>query len=155
MYRRFSNSSQDCAQGTPTDLPEVLEVSFAFLPNNFKKPRIAVSFQQRLSYEGSFLKKPALSISALLPPDSEVFQSIEKGDLNGLIQSLSLRKAFLTDRDLEGRSLLNVSIVRAVYCGGRINPGLASMLSITHSQTYVNFSLMKEQMWIFLSHRGF
>ena len=113
-YRRLGNSSQDCAQDKRTDFPEVLEASFAFLPNNIRNPRIAVVFQQRMSYEGSFLKKPALSISALLPDDSEVFRLIEEGDLNGLKRSLSLREAFLNDRDLEGRSLLNVSIARTI-----------------------------------------
>lgn len=110
MYGRFDNASRNDAQDKPTDVPELLEMSFAFLPKNSQNPWIAVKMQQRMSYEGSFLKKPALSISALLHPGAEVFRLIEKGDLNGLIQLLSLREASLTDRDLEGRSLLSVSI---------------------------------------------
>ena len=114
MYRRLDHSSQDNAQDTRTDFPEILEASFSFLPKNFQNPRIAVKVQQMNSYAGTFLKKPALSISALLPPDAEPFRLIEQGDLNSLIRLLTLREAFLTDRDLEGRSLLNVSIVRTV-----------------------------------------
>ena len=101
-YRMPDTTSQDCTL-------EIIEESFAFLPSNTRNPRIAVNFMQRLSYEGSFLNKPVLSVSAILPKDSEVFQLIKKGDLGGLIQSLSLRKAFVTDRDVDGRSLLNVS----------------------------------------------
>ena len=116
-YRRLGHSPQDNAQDTRTDFPEMLEASFSFLPKNFQNPRIAVNIQRMNSYAGTFLKKPALSISALLPPDAESFRLIKAGDLNGLIRSLSLREAFLTDRDLEGRSLLSVSIVRTVQRG--------------------------------------
>lgn len=110
-YRIIGPIPQDCTQDTQNDTPEILEMSFAFLPNIPQTPRIAVDFQQRMSYEGSFLKKPALSVSALLPRDSEVFRLILNGDLDGLIKSLSLREAFLTDRDCDGRCLLNVSII--------------------------------------------
>ncbi len=137
-------------QDTRIDFPEILEASFSFLPKNFQNPRIAVKIQQMNSYEGSFLKKPALSISTLLPPDAESFRLIKEGDLNGLIRLLSLREAFLTDRDLEGRSLLSVSIVRTVQ-RGPTNSFYYSMLSGPHSQISVNFSLMKDQMWTFLS----
>ena len=139
-YRRLGTLSQDCPQNTPTDTPESLEVSFAFLPNNPQNPRIAVNFHQRLLYEGSFLKKPALSISALLPHDSEVFHLIEEGDLSGLIQLLSLREASLTDRDRDGRCLLHVSINPTLQCGGLNNPAVYSVLSIPRSQIFVDFS---------------
>ena len=109
-HRTLGDSSQD-AQDTPADFPEILEASFSFLPKNFQHPWIAVKVQQMNSYAGTFLKKPALSVSALLPFDAKPFLLIEEGDLDGLIRSLSLREAFLTDRDLRGRSLLNVSII--------------------------------------------
>ena len=117
QYRRLGTLWQDCPQDAWTDTPESLEVSFAFLPNNPQNPRIAVNFRQRLLYEGSFLKKPALSISALLPHDSEVFHLIEEGDLSGLIRLLSLGEASLTDRDQMGRCLLHVSINQTLQCG--------------------------------------
>ena len=144
-YRRLGHSSQDNAQDTRTDFPEILEAYFSFLPKNFQNPRIAVKVQQMNSYAGTFLKKPALSISALLPPDARIFRLIEEGDLNGLIQLLSLREAFLTDRDLEGRSLLSVSIVCTVQ-RSPTNSFYYSMLSIPHSQISVNISLTKDQM---------
>ena len=139
-YRRLGTPSQDFAQKTRSDTPESLEVSFAFLPNNPQNPRIAVNFHQRLLYEGSFLKKPALSISALLPHDSEVFHLIEEGNLSGLVQLLSLGEASLTDRDQQGRCLLHVSINPTLQCGGLNNPALYSVLSIPHSQIFVDFS---------------
>ena len=73
--------------------------------------RIAVTFQQNMSYAGSFLRKPILSVSVLLPEDAEPFQLIKAGDLKGLLKSLSLKNSRLTDRDVEGRCLLNVSIL--------------------------------------------
>ncbi len=139
--------SHECTQDTITDIPELLEASFTFLPNNAQNPWISVNFKQSMSYEGSFLRRPALSVSAILPRDSEVFRLIEDGDLNGLIQSLSLRKAFLTDRDLDGRCLLNVSIDKSVHWGATSKICLNSMLSMYRSQIYVGFSLMKGLMY--------
>ncbi|KAK0512253.1 hypothetical protein JMJ35_005381 [Cladonia borealis] len=108
--RRLGDSSHDYSQDTPADFPETLEASFSFLPKNLQNPHIAVKILQTNSYEGSFLKKPALSVSALLPLDAEPFRLIEEGDLNGLKRLLGLRQAFLTDRDLEGRSLLSYAM---------------------------------------------
>ena len=73
--------------------------------------RIAVTFQQNISYTGSFLRKSILSVSVLLPEDAEPFKLIAAGDLKGLIKSLSLKTSRLTDRDVRGRCLLNVSIL--------------------------------------------
>lgn len=60
--------------------------------------------------EGCLLKTPILSVSALLPGDSEVFRVIENGELDRLMKMLSLKEVSLADRDLQGRCLLNVSL---------------------------------------------
>ena len=146
-YRRLGTIPHDCAQDTTTDIPELLEASFTFLPNNAQNPWISVDFKQSMSYEGSFLRRLALSVSAILPRDSEVFRLIKEGDLSGLIQSLSLRKAFLTDRDIDGRCLLNVSIGIPVHCEDHSKICLNSMLSMPHSQIFVGFSLTKGLMY--------
>ena len=146
-YRRIDTISHDCTQDTITDIPELLEATFTFLPKNAQNPWISVNFKQSMSYEGSFLRRPALSVSAILPADSEVFRLIEKGDLNGLIQSLSLRKAFLTDRDLDGRCLLNVSTGKPIYCGDYAKICLNSVLFMSRSQISVGFLLMKGLMY--------
>ncbi len=88
-----------------------MDASITFVPKTPQSSHIAVCFQQRMLFSGSFLKKPILSVSALLPDDSEVFLLIQRGDLNSLVKKLSLREASLTARDSKGRSLLNVSIV--------------------------------------------
>lgn len=93
-----------------TNKLEIIEGSITFVPNAPKAIQVAVNFQQRELYEGSFLRKPVLSFSALLPYDSKVFSLIENGDLNSLVKMFTMREACLTDRDLDGRSLLNVSI---------------------------------------------
>lgn len=97
-----------------TDELEIIEGSIIFLAHAPKTTQIAITFQQRNLYEGSILRKPVLSFSALLPKDSKVFSLIESGDLNSLMKMFILREACLSDRDLDGRSLLNVSIVK--YC---------------------------------------
>ena len=88
---------------------ELWDAHFDFSPNRPRMTQLKVAFQQQVLYHGSFLKKPVLTVSALLPEDSRVFQIIKEGDLEGLIRSLSLGEARLTDRDTEGRCLLNVS----------------------------------------------
>lgn len=91
------------------------EASITLMPNITSEPdarrrtRIAVFLQQRMLHEGSFLYRPLLSISALLPRNSKVFDLVSEGDVPGLIKLLSSRDACLNDRDLMGRSLLNVS----------------------------------------------
>lgn len=89
---------------------EVFEGDMIFLPNSVPNTRISVSFQQRLTHQGSLLGKPTISFSAILPDNSEVFLRIKDGDLEGLLQLLAQGAASLTDRDPEGRSLLNVRI---------------------------------------------
>ncbi|KAL8823587.1 MAG: hypothetical protein Q9191_005720 [Dirinaria sp. TL-2023a] len=89
---------------------ETLEASITFVPNSSQTAQIVVTFQQRLSYQGSFLRRPTLSVSALLPEDSNVFWLIKRGDLHGLMKALNLRKAYLSDRDVKGRCLLNDSL---------------------------------------------
>ncbi|KAL8794401.1 MAG: hypothetical protein Q9195_002988 [Heterodermia aff. obscurata] len=82
----------------------------ASMENARRRTQIAVFLQQRMLHEGSFLYRPLLSISALLPSNSEVFRLVSWGDVPGLVELLSSRDACLNDRDLMGRSLLNYSI---------------------------------------------
>lgn len=106
--------------------------------------RIAVTFQQNMSYTGSFLRKPILSVSVLLPEDAEPFQLIEAGDLKGLLKSLSLKKSRLTDRDVQGRCLLNVSILGLL---------VSFTIQVTQCEQYaINF--MKPDICRFLVDEG-
>ena len=92
-----------------------MEATIAFVSDGSDAARIAMAFRQDMFYTGSFLRKPILSVSVLLPEDAEPFKLIRAGDLIGLIKSLSLKKSRLTDRDLDGRCLLNVSTTRTTH----------------------------------------
>jgi hypothetical protein len=52
-----------------------------------------------------------ITYQEIIPNTSEVFSIIEYGQLDDLLRALEDRTARLTDRDEEGRSLLNVSQV--------------------------------------------
>ena len=109
IYDAVFTSKHSASTTSEDSILEMLEASFIFMPIPPQTTRIEVTFQQRMSYQGSFLRKPIVSFSALLPDDSKVFQLAENGDLEGLMSLLTRRKASLTDRDSKGRCLLNVS----------------------------------------------
>ena len=112
--RRYRNSAvikQNSAEDLQNETLGSLEATIAFMSDKSTAARIAVTFQQTMSYAGYFLRKPIASVSVLLPENAEPFGLIEAGDLKGLIRSLSLKKSRLTDRDVHGRCLLNVSIL--------------------------------------------
>ena len=95
----------------PDEIEEILQGSIAFLSNAPLATRIAVAFQQTTFASGSCLSvAPKIVVSALRPNDDEPFRLIAKGDLDGLIGSLSLKKCRLSDRDAQGRCLLHVSL---------------------------------------------
>ncbi len=87
--------------------------------------------QQRLQYSrvfgalGSFRialhLNPRLSPSAMItyqatrPNKSEVFTIVRFGKVEDLIKALEAKTASLTDRDEEGRSLLNVSYYGSIF----------------------------------------
>ena len=128
------------------------EASITLMPNDTSKPnarrrtQIAVFLQQRMLYEGSFLYRPLLSISALLPSDSEVFSLVSTGNVPGLIKLLSSGDASLNDRDLIGRSLLNVSEPSIIIACRLTRYRIHSTLSSMTSRKCVNILLIKVQM---------
>ena len=113
--RLRASSLPPTATNTDVKLLGDFEACITLMPNVTSKPnarrrtQIAIFLQQRMLHEGSFLYRPLLSISALLPSNSEVFSLVSEGNVPGLIKLLSSRDASLNDRDLSGRSLLNVS----------------------------------------------
>jgi hypothetical protein len=52
-----------------------------------------------------------LTYQAMVPNDSEVFIIVDSGNVEALQKALAAKKASLTDRDEDGRSLLSVRIV--------------------------------------------
>ena len=88
---------------------ESFDVSVIYVPSNPSKAHVAFSLSQRTFLEGCSFRNPVLSVSAMIPDDSEVFRVIKNGDLDRLVRMLALRQASLADRDTRGRCLLNVS----------------------------------------------
>ena len=110
-YRNTAVIQQKSTENPQNETLGNLEATIAFMSDLSNATRIAVTFQQNMSYTGSFLRKPILSVSVVLPEDAEPFELIQAGDLQGLMKSLSVKKSRLTDRDVRGRCLLNVSIL--------------------------------------------
>ena len=71
--------------------------------------KVTAYFCQRFDLNGFFSLNSAISVHKIVPEDSEVFISVGKGDLKGLLQLLNEGKASLRDCDPYGRSLLSVS----------------------------------------------
>ena len=96
------------------EITEILQGSVAFWPNAplaAQLSKIAVAFRQTMYSSGACLSMPPnIIVSNKRPDDSEPFQLIKKGDLVGLIKSLTLKRSCLSDRDSSGRCLLNVSL---------------------------------------------
>ncbi len=65
--------------------------------------RIALDLNPRLSPSAT------ITYQAILPNDSEIFKIVRSGKPKDLLKALEAKTASLTDRDEEGRSLLNVS----------------------------------------------
>ena len=69
----------------------------------------ASSFRAVFDFDPTLRLTPHLTYQAMIPNDSKVFTIIATGTVEDLTNALELRAASLTDRDEEGRSLLNVS----------------------------------------------
>jgi hypothetical protein len=63
-----------------------------------------------------------ITYQAMIPNDSEVFKIAGWGEVKELIELLVKGTASLTDRDEEGRSLLNVSCYRLFFESAVLTP---------------------------------
>lgn len=96
------------------EVEDIFEGTVSFIPKRAdRQTKISTSFLQRVTKDGFFSLKPRLSFCSIIPDNSEIFALVEGGDLKGIIYHLKQRKAFLSDCDPEGRTLLNV---RKHYC---------------------------------------
>jgi hypothetical protein len=84
---------------------KVIAARLAFLP------RIVGQSLFRVVFDVSPYLDPSATITyqAMIPNDSKVFKIAESGKVEDLIGLLKNGDASLTDRDEEGRSILNVS----------------------------------------------
>ena len=95
-----------------------------------------LSFQQRMDYQGSYLRKPTIFFSAIVPEDSEVFSLVRKDALDDLLRLFAAGSAKFTDRDPKGRSLLKVwlpPLKRKL-----IDSNYGSMHALIQHRQYVN-----------------
>lgn len=91
----------------------------------------APSFRVVFDFTPHLNPSATITYQAMISNNSEVFQIVENGQINELTDTLAKGTARLTDRDEEGRSLLNVSCYKVVF--DRITEWpLKSMHSIMH-----------------------
>ncbi|KAL9118919.1 MAG: hypothetical protein Q9187_004526 [Circinaria calcarea] len=99
--------NKDHENGEHDELIEVFEGTIAFLSrSDYRNSMMSLSFQQKITYQGSYLRKPTIFFSAIVPEDSEVFSLVKKDALDDLLRLFAEGAAKYTDRDPEGRSLL-------------------------------------------------
>lgn len=79
------------------------------MPRSPGETGLSLLFYHKLT--SGFTTSIALSLtySRIVPQDSTIFIFIKVGDLSGLQKLLNDKQAFLSDRDTNGRCLLNVS----------------------------------------------
>lgn len=89
----------------PTD--EAFATRLAIIPG--RNLNRASSFRMVFDFTLHLNPSATITYQAMIPNNSEVFQIAQYGQVQELISALAQGTARLTDRDEEGRSLLNVS----------------------------------------------
>ncbi|KAG8526650.1 uncharacterized protein KY384_008079 [Bacidia gigantensis] len=105
------SSSSANGQSNNNDI-EYRDIRAEFLSREPNNILVTALIQQRITSSENILTKPNIVVSMTLPDDAEAFELIKAGNLDGLIESLNSKRTRLTDRDLEGRCLLNVSTAK-------------------------------------------
>jgi hypothetical protein len=90
---------------------EAFAARLAIVPSR----NIASSFRVVFDFTPHLNPSATITYQAMIPNDSEVFRIIRSGQVKELVKALSKGTARLTDRDEEGRSLLNVSYHEASF----------------------------------------
>ena len=96
--RNFSPEQTDQEGNTPETFDGTI---------SFRTKKGALS-QQRMDSRGSFLSRPTIFFSAIVPGHSAVFKLVKADNLEELIKLFTSGTSKATDRDPEGRSLLHV-----------------------------------------------
>lgn len=104
--------------GTEEDISE--QNSIAARIAIHPKGSVVSSFRVVFDFDPRLNPSATVTYQAMIPNDSEIFKIIESGEVEELLEALDNKTASLTDRDEEGRSLLNV---------GSPGVGLLSMLT--------------------------
>lgn len=102
-------SDQDTTESTTTD--ESLSARVAIVPGR----NMESSFRVVFDFTPHLNPSATITYQAMISNDSEVFHIVSSGQVHELIEALYKGTARLTDRDEEGRSLLNVSYHAAFF----------------------------------------
>lgn len=87
-----------------------LRGSISILPRkSTNRAKISAYFLQRFTGSGFNSLDPILWFHPVVPDNAEIFDAVENGNLDKMLELLNAGKASLRDCDSEGRSLLNVS----------------------------------------------
>ena len=91
---------------------ESFSATLEYLPaSNFPYAKLVATVVHRVGLLGSTTLYPSLTVSPIVPAQSEVFVAIKAGDLSGLKALLRDGQASLKDCDPQGRSLLGVRTI--------------------------------------------
>lgn len=105
FWRTHTSSERKSVEEGPSSQSSIT-TRIAIHPNGNCVPlRIVLDLDPRLN------PSARITYQATIPNNSEIFSIIEHGELEDLVKALENKTASLTDRDEEGRSLLNVSQV--------------------------------------------
>lgn len=121
----------------------------SFIPKNSETAAFYLTLDLR--FKSSNLDPTmTLSYQAILPNNSKVFKIVRSGEVSALKALIEDRKASLSDRDEDSRSLLNVSYVFHSFDSKMIKWEF-SMHTTMARQTCAVFSLKMEQTRIAMS----
>ena len=113
-------------------MDEALDTRITFIPIRTPSSSFAAVFDFSPRRD-SFAR---ITYQAMIPNQSMIFRVVSAGDIDGLIQMLEEGSGRLTDRDEEGRSLLNVSYHGSFFKQANIKASavLATQLEGRHDQ---------------------
>ena len=101
-----SSEHRSVDEELPPQSSIVSKIAIHTTGNGLRPVRIVLDLDPRLD------PSAMITYQAMIPNDSEIFNIMKFGELEDLLEALEAKTASLTDRDEEGRSLLNVSIFR-------------------------------------------
>jgi hypothetical protein len=109
---KFSVSGADENASATTDRD--FGAKIAIVPSCSKPSQFRVVFD----FTPYLDPKPKITYQAMIPNNSKIFSIIEFGQVEEFVEALEQGTASLTDRDEQGRSLLNVSYHEAPLLQG-------------------------------------
>jgi Tc5 transposase DNA-binding domain len=98
--------------GLPETYDYTAEVVWTVPANELGSAQIRFFLSQNITRERSILMTPMISVRPIRPKDSKIFQIAAFGTAEALVDMILAGEASLADRDEEGRSLINVGVLK-------------------------------------------